>query len=187
MSLQKFKDVAFVIILWAVCVGIGYGLNEIIPLKENLKEVHDTITTPGDKVFVQVYNDVPTPVRTEVAVHDTIRIQVDTAEILERYFARLYYCDTIRSDTSIRAIIKEIISQNKIVHREVWTQNLRPHQVIHQTTIINPTGWYLGPHVSFGDHIGIGAGAFFLKNKNAYGGSIDLLNRTIGVSYYRKL
>jgi hypothetical protein len=120
--MQTFKDILFVagwlcffvtLMLWRSCCIEDCPQAFI---------VRDTI--PGDSVPYPIYKDKPFPVF--VYKTDTIPANVDTAAILNNYFALVYYSDTLVNDTSYRLIINDTIHQNRIAFRQVFFQNLRP-------------------------------------------------------------
>jgi len=183
MNPQKFELVIIVLLLG--CIGMMKYCNK----PPVVTTITKTVTVPGDKVFTQVKVNVPVPVYCETVKHDTVTQyqKIDTAEILDCFFKRYVYRDTI-NDSTVRAIIQEIISQNRIVNRQVWFQNLREKQVTYQTTIIQQqTGLFIGPQLTFGSKFGIGAGAMYIRDKNGFGCNVDLINRSFGVSYFRLL
>ena len=144
-----------------------------------------TDTIPGDSIPYEVA--VPVPVARDSIVHDTAWMSkpFDTAAVLTRFFTEFYYCDTIR-DSSFLAIIQEVISQNRIIERNLKVQNLRPQAIITNTTTIYPApAWLIGPSVTFGTRTGFGASSVYIRKRNAFGSNIDATNRTLTVSYMR--
>ena len=148
-----------------------------------------TVTIPGDRIPYPVNVYLPSP-RDSFMVRDTLwkSFPVDTAEILERFFTRYLYRDTIR-DTSFIAILQEIITQNKIVNRTLWVQNTRPQAITYITTNIAPAAckWFIGPSISYNGKLGLGVGGIWCNGAHAFGVNYDVTNRISSLSYYYAL
>ena len=80
-------------------------------------------------------------------VHDTIEIHdtipVDTASVLEEYFAAYAYIDTLKKD-SVTFIINDTISQNKILSRGIKYNLVYPTTIIQTEREVNKRELYLG-------------------------------------------
>ena len=80
-------------------------------------------------------------------VHDTIEIHdtipVDTASVLEEYFAAYAYTDTLKKD-SVTFIINDTISQNKILSRGIKYNLVYPTTIIQTEREINKRELYVG-------------------------------------------
>ncbi len=74
--------------------------------------------------------NIPAPITFTVPVP----VNVDTAKILEQYFAKNYYTQTIE-DSCIRATIKDTIGENKLLHRAFKYQWLKPIKTVESTTV----------------------------------------------------
>ena len=134
--------------------------------------VIDTVVIPGDSIPYQVYVNVPVPVFID-RFPDTGKTIIDTAAILAKYYERAYYNDTIR-DTSMLVILREEVTQNRIVCRDVKFQNLRSHSIIYNTTKIEPSPqWLAGISGNvIGGRIGIGAGVTYVRKRDAISATI---------------
>jgi hypothetical protein len=143
-----------------------------------------TDTIHGDSVPYPVYRDVPYPVP---VYRDTGSTRwrdkpIDTGAILREYFTRNYYRDTITDDTSFLAIIEDTVTENRIIYRQYWHQNLRP-KVINQytTTIHSGTGLYLGAGTGITpDKPALNVSALFITTgKFHYQFTYDLNNKSL--------
>ena len=80
-------------------------------------------------------------------VHDTIEIHdtipVDTASVLEEYFAAYAYTDTLKKD-SVTFIINDTISQNKILSRGIKYNLVYPTTIIQTEREVNERELYVG-------------------------------------------
>ena len=80
-------------------------------------------------------------------VHDTIKIHdtipVDTASVLEEYFATYAYTDTLKKD-SVTFIINDTISQNKILSRGIKYNLVYPTTIIQTEREVNQRELYVG-------------------------------------------
>jgi hypothetical protein len=145
-----------------------------------------TDTIPGDSITYEVVRYKPVPI--EKIIHDTTwkTQKIDTAAILQAYFDKVCYKDTIRKDSSFIAIINDTISQNRIINRRFWLQNLRITKI--ETTITPPPDkWFFGPQASyFNQKAGVGVSVLYIKNKKAYSVSFDVLNKGFTIDYYFK-
>lgn len=97
---------------------------------------HDVEYIKGDSFPYVVFKGSPIE-RTIVyrdSIHfDTIKLR-DTAAMIRDYFAMVKYHDTLKNDTSALIVLDEIISENRIQHREVLFQNKRPIAIINKRT-----------------------------------------------------
>lgn len=102
---------------------------------------YDTIreTTPE-------YIPVPGPIQ-----YDTTYLErdIDTAAILRDYFASYHYSDTVNLD-SVKVIIKDTVTRNKIKSRSVEYEILYPTKTITITNdrYLNRREFYVGPAIS---------------------------------------
>jgi hypothetical protein len=80
-------------------------------------------------------------------VHDTVEIHdtipVDTASVLEEYFATYAYTDTLKKD-SVTFIINDTISQNKILSRGIKYNLVYPTTIIQTEREVNQRELYVG-------------------------------------------
>lgn len=106
----------------------------------------ETTTYDTIKETTPEYIPIPGPVSydTTYLYHD-----IDTAAILKDYFASYKYSDTVNLD-SVKLIIKDTVSQNKIKSRSVEYELLFPTKTITITNdrYLNRREFYIGPAIS---------------------------------------
>ena len=172
------KYIITILITVIVCL-VAY---KAISFKPITKPTVTTTIIPGDSAPKKIIVKIPVPYDSIITVTDTFYRSVDTAEILRRYFTQYIYDDTIR-DTSFVAIIKEIVTQNKIIDRKFYLQNLREKQIINYTTIIDDKKWFITANTELGKQTGIALGTLYENGKYAYGLGYDLINNKLQVSF----
>ena len=121
--MKKILDVRHFIILALACALIFLRGDNNTITKEIVKEVpgeviHDTIPVPeyleGEIVYIDSIVYVPT------------LVQVDTAEILKDFYAKILYSDTIKLNNNQGFVyITDSISKNNIVSR-TWNATIKP-------------------------------------------------------------
>ena len=117
------------------------GGKEVEPEIERIVKVE----TRYDTIIKSVPTYIP-EYRTKVitkTIHDTIQLTIDTAAILEDYFATYSYIDTVDAD-SISLVIFDTISQNKIISRGIDYSLIYPTTTITKERIINEREFYVG-------------------------------------------
>ena len=152
------------------------------------------IETKYDTIVKNVPTYIP-EYRTRVVtktIHDTVKLSIDTALILEDYFATYAYIDTVDAD-SIELVIFDTISQNKILSRSIDYSLIYPTTTITKEKIINKREFYIGFGL-YGNKSQINyLGSEFMlrtKKKQAYGVGIGLNNEfqpVAGFKMYWKL
>ena len=138
------------------------------------------IETKYDTIVKNVPTYIP-EYRTRVVtktIHDTVKLSIDTASILEDYFATYAYIDTVDAD-SIELVIFDTISQNKILSRSIDYSLIYPTTTITKEKIINKREFYIGFGL-YGNKSQINyLGSEFMlrtKKKQAYGIGIGVNN-----------
>ena len=137
-------------------------------------------------------------------IYETIHVPVpqdgvivDTMAILQDYFNKLVYNDTITDDSTYTAIIRDTISQNRIQHRD-FVLNITQPTIINTTinkTVIDTcpdprSKLFLGLRVGGNQNqAGVGPSVLFIpKNEHAtLGYDYDLVNKTHNISVHKKL
>lgn len=126
---------------------------ETVTYKLIKREVHDTIVVhepqPAETVFVPVPAD------------------VDTAEILESYFAKLVYVDTIHANEYVDIRIVDSVSQNRLQS--------------HIVEILSLPDVYVPPNASSSRCLALGGGAGF--NVAILKADYSLNRHTMSVGY----
>ena len=110
---------------------------------------------------------------------DTIRDTIDTATVIQDYYSKYYYSDTVKVDTIGNLVINDTICQNTIFKRNINTNIVIPTLHVTKTVYVNKTEFYWG--LGLGGNAGqinyIGADFVLkLKNDQAYGFGVGLDN-----------
>jgi len=140
--------------------------------------IRDTTTiVTYDTITNETVSYVPQYYEREIVnyIHDTVtqieyRIEpTDTAAILEDYFAKYYYADTVIHTDSFTFIVYDTITQNQIAGRSSWYNILYPTitNTITEKHYINALEVYLGLN-----------SGFVVKPFNLANASIGLMLRT---------
>jgi hypothetical protein len=106
---------------------------------------------------------------------DTVDANVDTSAILDDYFSKYYYSDTLSLDTLGTIVVEDTITENKIHSRVVHPNILQRTITIDRTEILNPNEFYLGGGVG-SNYLGLEA--LYRSNKGlSYGLGVGLDNQ----------
>lgn len=144
-----------------------------------------TDSIPGDSIpyAVKIKGD-PYPVRVDCTT--IVPADVDTLAILEDYYRKYYYDDTLMSDTSAYIRLMAHTFQNTLVYDSLIFQNRRKTAI--NTTIINPQPrkrlkLYAGIGTNFGtDRLTFTGDLLFVMPKGyALSGGYDFINKEITV------
>jgi len=113
-------------------------------------------------------------------INQAIPSKVDTGAILRAFFSEVTYLDSVDTDT-LKIVLKEVISQNKIVSREL-THRLK----IPITRITNvyhrPSMLLVGGSVTKTDQVSLQGNVGYLTKRDVFiFGSFDPSNRQWGV------
>jgi hypothetical protein len=113
-------------------------------------------------------------------VNQPMPAQVDTGAILRAFFSEVTYLDSVDTDT-LKIVLKEVISQNKIVSRELTHRLKIPIQTI--TNVYNrPSMVMIGGMVQSSDRINLVGSVGYLTRRDLFiYGSFDPYNRAWGV------
>jgi len=143
-------------------------------------QVITKVVTRWDTVKIQNTTYVPKIVERVVVDIDTFTTPIDTISVLEDYYAKYFYSDTIKLDTLGNIVINDTITRNLISFRDI-----DPNIVIPTTTITNTL--YLYKREFFG---GISVSTkpneiqningellYITKKRNAYGIGVGIDNQ----------
>lgn len=125
---------------------------------------------------------------------DTINPEpIDTAAILQDYYNKYYYEDTIKLDSIGMVLVQDTVSQNKIMYRLTVPKIAVPTKTIRITEYINENEWYLGGGLTAAQG-GIqnieGEVLFRSKHQQAFGAGVGINNQfkpSFSIKYYRKI
>lgn len=129
-------------------LGISFALLLILGVSNcskfsNYTPLADTVyietIIPGDSIPYKVFREGPAV--PQIIFRDTgstlwRTLPIDTNAILNDYFSKIFYSDTIQKDSSFLAIINDTVSRNQIIHRQFFFQNLKETTI--QTTVVQP-------------------------------------------------
>lgn len=154
-------DLKFIIVLVLLiaCVFLVIKLDTINNEKNDLIRVngkqYELLSRKVDTVFVKkdtiIYRDGRTIyIDKEVRVPVYIPAEVDTMEILQDYFTKRYYVDTLSVEDYGRIIVKDTLFQNRILTRQYDASFNQ--KVITETMIVKTLP---KPHLYIGGGIGV--------------------------------
>ena len=112
----------------------------VVKIETKYDTIVETVPTYIPKYKTRVKWKTKT-VHDTVEIHDTI--PVDTASVLEEYFATYAYTDTLKKD-SVTFIINDTISQNKILSRGIKYNLVYPTTIIQTEREVNKRELYVG-------------------------------------------
>jgi hypothetical protein len=135
---MKLKDM----IIAGLVIFIGVYILFFTPDPEPQEPIITTVTEI-DTVFTEVLKEVPkyVPKYIDRVVRDTVEmpLDVDTLAIIEDYFARYIYSDTLKVDSLGFGYITDTVTENKIVERSVvWDYRIPSIRETITTTIQLP-------------------------------------------------
>jgi hypothetical protein len=95
---------------------------------------------------IETVKEVYVPKWKTKVVTETISIpaEIDTTAILQDYYAKYFYSDTLKIDTVGYAIINDTITRNTILARDVRTNILIPTTTITKEIYLNKNEFYWG-------------------------------------------
>jgi len=191
MKLLNFKNiailalVAFILLQWFNPGGVMPGGKKIKIDGKKYEIIKHTIDTFEVEKIKTVYKK-GKDIFHEVILHDTtVRlVNVDTAALLQDYFAKVIYKDTLRLPDSLGTIaLIDTISKNKIQGR-VWDAKVK-ERLVKETMIVKEPAraqLYYGLNAGFNkaDYISaVGAGLILKTKKDKiYNFNIGVNNRT---------
>lgn len=116
----------------------------------------DTTYIKGDTVLKEIEVDRPYPVWRERVIPG----RIDTIKIIEEFFTKYFYSDTISEDSNFIAVINDTLFGNQIISRQFFHQNLRQTAVIINNELLNPPRLklFVGGFASGSMAAGLGAG-----------------------------
>jgi hypothetical protein len=128
--MKRFTELFFATVTLVVIVLFFTG--RCRETKQDYKYIRKTDTIYDERIIRDTF-------RTFVYRTETVQIpvEVDTGKILQAYFEKRYYTDTLKNDTDAFIRVDELITQNRISERELTFINRRP-TVINNTTVQVP-------------------------------------------------
>ena len=102
------------------------------------------VVTKWDTVEVAKTEYVPKIIEKVVVNIDTFTAPIDTISVLEDYYAKYFYTDTIQIDTLGSVVINDTITRNLISFRDVQSNIFIPTTTITNTVYLNRREFYGG-------------------------------------------
>lgn len=135
-NIQNLLIVVLLVLLYLQrsCSSIPPSEPEVITKIEVQYDTVETVTT----------SYVPKYITRVETVIDTITTPIDTLEILQNYYAKFFYSDTLQVDTLGYAVINDTITQNMILARDIRTNLLIPTTTITKEIYLNNREFYWG-------------------------------------------
>ena len=180
------------LVVICVCFVIGLGAKWIISPKpepiQTVTNIHDTIIIKGDSIPYPVYVTLSRPILNRVDTFWKSK-PVDTAKLFNQFYSVYVQNDTISKDSNFVAIIIDTITQNTIIGRKFWHQNLR--QTKETTKVIHITDpmpkLLLGGGIGLGNRIGLNiTGTYLFNQELAVSGNLDPLNKYTSINLQYK-
>lgn len=171
------KNIVVVSIICFICGGVVIWF---LKPSEKCKTETKTEYIKGDSIPYYVKVVSPPVIREMIAVKlDTLflNIPVDTFALLSQYFEIINYNDTIKQDSSFIAYLRETVTQNRIIKRELLMQNNRVKTI--NNTIVQQPGVRYMVGVFAGTN-SFGVEGQYLKNNRSYGVFYDAKNKSVG-------
>ena len=106
--------------------------------------VKTEVVTKWDTVEVAKAEYVPKIIEKVVVDIDTFTAPIDTVSVLEDYYAKYFYTDTIQIDTLGSVVINDTITRNLISFRDVQSNIFIPTTTITNTVYLNRREFYGG-------------------------------------------
>ncbi len=132
------KKIVNWIVIIILLVGINIVAMKLFPPKGNTVVKTETVTkvdtvyTVDTVVSVEYKPKYITKVVTDWKYHE-----IDTAAILQEYFNKNYYQDTLVNDSSLFVEVRDTVSQNQIISRDFSI--IRTYPTIYETTTTTNT------------------------------------------------
>lgn len=156
-------------------------------------QVITEVVTQWDTVKVENTKYVPKVIERIVVNIDTFATPIDTLSVLQDYYAKYFYTDTIKIDTLGYVTINDTITRNLISFRDVQSNIFIPTTTITNTVYLNRREFFGG--ISVGgdlnqlDYVG-GKLLYKGKKRNAYSLGVGVNQQfqpTYSVGMYWKL
>jgi hypothetical protein len=171
-----------VFILFAAIFYFGYAMRGVwnpAPVP-----IHDTIIKV-DTVHHTIISEYPYYISKidTVILRDTIPAIVDTAAILQKYFAYYTYSRSW-NDSLLSVSLTDVITENKVMDSQFSYQILRPQEIINNTNISYSYSryLYLGTSITLPDAKWSSLAVFFASKRALYGIGYIPLQRGLNVT-----
>ena len=146
------------------------------------------VVTKWDTVEVAKTEYVPKIIEKVVVDIDTFTAPIDTVSVLEDYYAKYFYTDTIQIDTLGSVVINDTITRNLISFRDVQSNIFIPTTTITNTVYLNRREFYGGISLTGQptqlDFIN-GELLYKGKKRNAYGVGVGINNELVPIYTFK--
>ena len=146
------------------------------------------VVTKWDTVEVAKTEYVPKIIEKVVVDIDTFTAPIDTVSVLEDYYAKYFYTDTIQIDTLGSVVINDTITRNLISFRDVQSNIFIPTTTITNTVYPNRREFYGGISLTGQptqlDFIN-GELLYKGKERNAYGVGVGINNELVPIYTFK--
>jgi len=146
------------------------------------------VVTKWDTVEVAKTEYVPKIIEKVVVSIDTFTAPIDTISVLEDYYAKYFYTDTIQIDTLGSVVINDTITRNLISFRDVQSNIFIPTTTITNTVYLNRREFYGGISLTGQptqlDFIN-GELLYKGKKRNAYGIGVGINNELVPIYTFK--
>jgi len=146
------------------------------------------VVTKWDTVEVAKTEYVPKIIEKVVVNIDTFTAPIDTISVLEDYYAKYFYTDTIQIDTLGSVVINDTITRNLISFRDVQSNIFIPTTTITNTVYLNRREFYGGISLTGQptqlDFIN-GELLYKGKKRNAYGIGVGINNELVPIYTFK--
>ena len=181
------------ILLLILAISLVFLTSKIINRSGSGNTYNDTIVHSDTIVYVDTIEyRVDTVIPIYKVITDSIKIyniidslHIDTSFIIDNYFCRNYYNDTLRDDSLLTIILKENTYMNLIEDRSLFI--VRRNPVITNIIKLNERfkwKWYIGGFISGTDnYLDAGPSMQVIPNKRwIVGGSYGIRHKSIGIN-----
>lgn len=187
--MSKIPDILTMVAMVALAVFVWSKWGPKACTPEEVIVQTDTIYQKPDTIIV-VKEPPPKVVTRVVQKWDTIKeyLPVDTAKILDDYFAKNFYSDTTTDNETYLIQVNDTISRNRIVYRDIKYTDLSPTQIINNKIIKPSHEIYVGVGVVSGEYFSFMPTVDWkMKNDNMVGVGYDIANNSFQLSFKTKI
>lgn len=174
-----------VVITLLLCVSIAANIWQCNNTSKPINGINTMIDTMYQDTGTHSITIKPVPYRVDSTsyIYDTFFTKVDSDAIVESFFYKLFYTDTIINDTSMMIMYKLWISKNKVDSISFDYKNKRITSIHYFS---NQKELFIGSELGYvANHLSWYATLSYKQQKWLYTASYDLLNKgiKIGVNY----
>lgn len=174
--MKYIKDIQLLLL---VLIGLGIYLD----IRFNNVFDDDSTIISKDTIVVnlpqQTFNLPPSaPIS---IVNNQLPSKIDTGAILKAYFSEVTYLDSVDNDT-LKIVLKEVVSRNAIVSRELTHRLKIPITKVIETTYQPKGMFYYGASATYGQTLGLSPMIGYKnKKEQLFFGAYDPLQKSIQV------